>query len=377
MFTYFVSADIFNLSADCEKDYCIPDRYTNWNLTITNKGESEINLIGFRIVDIISLKSSLTWEKDFPQNIISSSSRIFSVNGKIPFANLNNTFVAQICIITQPPPSAWSDVATKKLEYCSTVTNFTFKITPCLENYDCKGTHICQNMSCVPLNCTYCQFAEEHQCNNYECCDNIDCLNNQKCVNNKCTSLNCSNEEYLLNHNCTKTNCEWNQTIINFTCIPLNCTTGNIILNHECQPNNCSEDEYLLNYKCNKLNCSSDYAKINHSCIKLNCTNDESNSNNSCNKLKCSLFKTPESHECRVNSSLILYLFLILTIIILIKIIHERKLYLEHKKSYDFYYTNLNAKKTETIKIENSEIKKEQVPEQKNNSESNGEKKNG
>jgi hypothetical protein len=349
IFTSLCYADFLDLKIGCEDNYCVPNRITNWNLTLNNLGQRNLEILGFKIVSAIEKKEIAFYEKEKPIEITPSNYYTFSVDEKIPPPEEKNRLDINVCLIEQPPQESWGTTG-KRTEHCYNELNFSIITTECTDSTDCGLDQTCIDFMCVLLNCSYCQFPDKHQCNNYECCKTDECEKDKICENKECKKINCSPEEYIINHTCTTTLCAFNEGIINFTCSPIKCAPDEIIVNHNCTVNTCNYDEYIFNYTCKHLNCTYDSTPVNHSCTPLNCSSKESYINNACKNLQCNFIQKPEGHECRFNSNILIYAFFIFMIYFLIKLNIEKSGYIKRKKLYEYFLNKLNLKKGENIK---------------------------
>ncbi|MBD3163943.1 hypothetical protein GF323_01975 [Candidatus Woesearchaeota archaeon] len=364
--------DFISLNLEC--DPCIQQRNTTWNLEITNFGDKELNLLGFRIKDSEKGKEIYYYEKESPVEIYKMVKQKFVFYNKIPYPNSDNKLIVHPCLITRPELESWGK-AGRRIEYCYDDINFTFDITQCLADFDCLDEQACSNMSCITLNCSYCQYPKYHRCYDYECCQDTNCSKNQICVEHECTLLECEDKEYIINHTCTSGACGPEEGIINFTCKKLDCKYGEYIRNHTCVELGCSFDEAYFNHSCLKLNCSFDEAYFNHSCLKLNCSFDEYISGHECKKLHCNIFQKAEGHECRINSNIILFIFLLFMIYFLIILNINKYRYLNQKKLVNFFLRK-KASKGENIKTDKEDSGEEKENGTKHGNDSKGKQSN-
>jgi hypothetical protein len=345
VFTAAVQADFLSLEVGC--DECIPGRTTAYNLTITNEGEDDIQLIGFDIVDDASGKKLVEERKEFAEDIIPGTSRTFSERGRIPYPEEGNTSKVHVCLVKEPDLEAWGK-AGKEIEHCYDEIIFEFPIIPCLLNLDCNDDEICTGNSCIPLNCSYCQYTEDHQCKDYECCKDEECTRDAECVSNQCRPLACAPEEYIVNHTCSSTACRFDEGIINFTCVPLDCKEDEFIKNHECKPLDCEEGQYIFNNTCKDLNCSATEFAKDHACRALNCKDTQAYVNHACKDLDCNIFQKAQGHECRLNSFLLVEAFFLFIIYFLITLNIEKYIYVKKKKIvHRFFKGKHDGKRTD------------------------------
>ncbi len=344
-------SEVIDLDLSCSRDFCIPNRYTEWNLTINHKGEATLRILGFKIIDAVDKKEIFTQESERPVEIITS--KTITAFQKLPFANSKGAFIANICLITQPEEEAWAK-AGKRIEYCYNDLNYSINITDCIEHSDCTEDSICTDKKCNKLDCGYCGYASFHLCRQYECCADSECQKNQRCDSHKCADLKCKENEFLINHTCSVTRCLDNESIVNFSCVPLDCKEDEYLSNHECLPLNCLETQGIYDHNCTELNCSIFEFASDHTCNKLNCSENEAFLNHTCQTLDCNFLKVAEGHECRINSLLIINSFLIFVVFFLVFLNLETYLYRRRKKIVDFL---MAKRKGENIKTSGTDIK--------------------
>jgi hypothetical protein len=352
IFSYTCSAiEPISLKLECENDYCVPGRVTEFNFSIKYEGKDSLSILGYRIIDAITGKDIYSNIEENPQTIYPQLSYINSVRKEIPPANVGDKLILHSCITSVPDMDSWGK-AGRSIVYCYNDLNLTFNITECLENSDCKDDSTCIDKKCVKLNCSYCEYTKNHECNKYQCCKNIECNKEESCINHECSKLSCLEDEYIINNTCTKTVCRPEEGIIDYSCVTLNCNFDEYITNHECVSLDCKDNEGFFNHTCQEFNCSYNKYALNHTCTKLNCTNKQGYFNNSCFNLKCGIFKLAEEHECRINSYLIIYPFLIFMIYFLVKINIQKYKYIKTKKIINIFFNKKDNdnKKQEDIK---------------------------
>jgi hypothetical protein len=349
-----LAVDIFDLRLECEDDYCVKNRWTYWNLTIRNIGEQEKKALGFNILNTVENTLLFTYEEENAVTIVTDLSHTFSTRERVPPPNMWDTFIANVCLITEPPTHAWGSSG-KRIEYCYRDINITLNITDCLIDIDCEKDEVCHGTTCVAFECGYCQYPDRHICNDYECCTDDVCPRNKVCKNHLCADLECRDDEYIVNHTCTKTLCRPEEGIVNFTCVPLVCNYDEHIKNHECAKLYCDYDEYAFNHTCRELNCSYAEFPLDHQCMELNCEYYQHPVNHSCHNLSCNFIQMPEEHECRINSDLVLWGFLILTMLFLIFLNLQRFAYTKKKRLVELLMDNIKSRKKKNIKEEDKD----------------------
>jgi hypothetical protein len=360
LFSIIVSAeDFMQLTLDCQKEKCIQGRIAEWNLTVLNLGKGNSNILGYRIKDAVSNEDIIYYEKEKPIQIASELKHIFSSKKEIPIPNKEDSLIVNICIITEPPMDAWGKVG-KKMEHCYDEINFTIPTIGCSEDLDCEGSEFCKDTKCISLNCSYCEYTYVHECMPYQCCRNEECLGNEICNDHKCKKVTCAIDEYIINHTCSTTACKHDEGITNFTCVPLDCNDNETIVNYECTLLSCANEEYAYNHTCKLLNCSYNEYPLDHTCVELNCSYNEAYVNHTCSRLNCNVFQKAQKHECRINSFIILEIFLVATIIFLIVLDREKYQYIQKKKVVNAFLELLKVRKRENIKTGEAKDKKEE-----------------
>ncbi len=332
--------DFVSLELSCE--HCIPNHVTNWTLSIKNNGEKMIDLHEVQIKKNRTDETVLSFLD--PVEINPGFDHLFSIRKKIPYPNNSNLLILYPCLTLEPDIEHWGSSG-KRLQHCYKDILLTVRTTDCYVDDDCLTDQYCEDMDCIRLNCSYCQFAKDHVCVDYGCCKDDECPKNKACLGHECKDLNCLPEEYMVNHTCQETPCKKDEGIIDFSCVRLDCGQDEYIKNHECVSLGCNETQGYFNHTCIELNCSYDEAYHDHTCVKLNCSDEQTWIKHQCADLNCLFFMKAEEHECRINSSLVLFLFLLFMIYFLIMLNVRKYLFIHNRKLFEKRY-----KKKETIK---------------------------
>jgi hypothetical protein len=323
----FVKLDLF-----CEKNICVSGRTGEYVAEIKNFGDNKLNIMGYKVINALNKKGVMEYRLDYPKTVPSQSNGNFSIRKEIPKPNKNESFIANLCLITQPDIDSWGKTG-RTIEHCYSEFNYTFSITECLENNDCESEQVCEANKCMPLNCSYCQYPQYHKCNAYGCCQDKECRKNESCKEHLCKPVECPKDKFVIDHACSSSYCDYNKTLIDNECMPLNCFFDELLQNNTCKKINCAYDEYVFNKSCVKLNCSFQDYPLNRACFPLNCSLDSFIFNHSCKKLSCLFFQVAEQHECRIKSFLVLEVFVIFMISFLI-ILNIKKYIIAVRKRY-------------------------------------------
>jgi len=326
-----VHASFLNISLECESSQCVQGRTTAWNFTVSNYGEQTIKILSYRLVDAVKQNTYISQEWEYPVEVVADSNVVFSIRESVPNPSRKDELIVYPCFTIQPAQESWGTVG-KEVSHCYDDINFTFTLTECLENTDCKDDHICTEQRCEKIECSYCQYAQYYQCMDYGCCKNDECPGSQRCEQNSCVDLKCKEDEYIINHTCTATACMPEEIVANFTCIPADCADDEHLANHECRKVECAYNEKASNHSCLLLNCSETETPSDHECIALDCADNEDFVDHKCLALSCGFFRAAEGHECRINSAYVLFVFMTIMIIFLIIVDYRKYRYVQKKK---------------------------------------------
>ncbi len=137
----------------------------------------------------------------------------------------------------------------------------------CRYDGDCMQDEFCENRICQKLDCEDCQYAEKHQCFDYECCENPDCDYDKFCEEHICVDLNCTENEAIIDHSCDLLNCSFDEQTVNHKCVKLKCEEYERAVNHTCELLKCNYDERIEDHECKKLKCRFYQKAFDHDCL--------------------------------------------------------------------------------------------------------------
>jgi len=178
---------------------------------------------------------------------------------------------------------------------------FSTLIAECNTSLMCLMDEKCEAYDCKKLDCSDCQYIENHNCYSYECCKPEDCAYNETCFDHKCEQFSCKFYEHIENHECTVLYCDADELYINHRCIKLNCSYDEYVDNHRCRKLECKENEVIGNHSCVQLKCAFDEVAINHQCQKLNCKDNEAIVDHNCEPLECNFYEYSKNHKCHID----------------------------------------------------------------------------
>jgi hypothetical protein len=357
-------ASYYSVNPDCQGE-CVKDYFMNWDIEIENKNSQPLRIISVRIIDvktnetIVQSKegkyiSSDKTNENAIRNLQTRDKTTYNLTSKVPQGTSeNNTLKYGFCFSQRPEKDAWQD-AGENYEFCFR-NHKPIKIIDCKVDQDCKENGFCSDGVCTNLLCDKCQYAENHECKDYECCENNHCSLSQTCFENSCQDLNCNGTFYVVNHTCSSQPCNLNEALVNYTCVENPCNQNQELINYTCQDLNCSHNKTAFNHTCIYLNCSESQGYKNNSCYNLNCSFDQKIENHRCKKLNCGFLFKAENHSCLVDTILFLEISLFLALIFLLFI--DFKVYdsWHRRKLADFF---LRKAKYHRKKIQKDKNKK-------------------
>lgn len=347
IYTYICLAE-HTISYTCPEE-CIKNKTAVWQINITNNGEDDLNVVQLKLVDALTKKIIAESEEaeltvSDPDAISSNKTKLvsiapgysstFTIQGKLPLPNYNNTLIYNFCLTTRNELEDWGDIG-QTTSYCYK-DNYTIRMIDCLIDDDCDSDSYCSNSSCLSLNCGECQYISSHACIDYGCCSNDDCKLNEVCSQHTCELISCNinstnSTYYIANHSCSSEPCPDDEIIKGHACIKADCKDDEFISDYECKKLGCSFDEHAFNHSCLKLDCNENEGYVNNSCIALKCADTEFISGHNCEKLRCGVFQKPESHECLINTNFLIYTILIALIVFLF-VLDLKKFKSAHRK---------------------------------------------
>ena len=310
----FADAHLYSIAYKCMDNICVEGRTAEWNVTIHNHGNKEVEYTAIELLDeindsvIAGLKVPFSPLSSKRGNVIVVNKKegvTVNFTGKLPKANYWQSLVYYPCFTTTITDSY---IVGKYGKYESRECykeNLSMPIVQCILDNNCGNSEYCRFNVCLKLNCGECQYIENHTCLKHECCNSEQCGFNEICKNNLCGKLNCSNEEYIENRTCKALNCGFDEAIFNKTCKKLNCSYEESAFNHTCMKLECKENEFIEEHKCKLLNCNGMEHAENHTCKELNCLDNEIIFNHKCTPSDCYFFQEVKKHACADNKSFI------------------------------------------------------------------------
>lgn len=297
----------FNATASCEQ--CISGTETEWNVTITNMGQTEIEI---QSIEIMSARNQeLITRYNTTAITIRANKKPASITfpGLLPNYKGKTSLDYNVCFQTLVPAylRKIEDTALSDTRYFCEPQNMTLELFQCLNSSNCAWNEQCGNNECQKLQCKECGYASNHRCFSYECCSDENCTSSQSCKSNKCTTLNCSQAEQIINHSCSGLECAQNETLSNQKCTPLICKGDEGYINHTCAKLRCSSDEFISisGHKCAKLQCKNDEYALNHTCAKLKCLANQTASNHACAAKECAPYqRLTQEGKCAFNTDM-------------------------------------------------------------------------
>jgi len=137
----------------------------------------------------------------------------------------------------------------------------------CRYDGDCNEEEFCKENICEKVDCGDCQYAEDHECQDYPCCEDSDCNDDQFCENNACIDLNCTEQESIIDHSCNILNCKTDEITVNHECVKLECEEYEQAIDHICVLLRCRYDEHIVDHRCEKLKCRFYQRAFDHDCL--------------------------------------------------------------------------------------------------------------
>ena len=346
--SFVLAANFYEISHNCPEG-CVKNKPIAYSINITNLGEDDIYLLYMRLRDNINLQTIAEFgmkdavDTSDMTEIPHGMTHLFEFQGTLLAPNQGSNLTYQLCMIQRVPFEIWTTRG-DNIEYCYK-TNYTIPMLGCILDTDCDDEKYCLGTSCTLLNCTECQYIEEHQCIDYECCNNIDCALYEVCTENNCELLNCDSttnqtnetminaslKQYVINHICSPEPCADDEIIVDYVCVKADCKEDEILSDYECKKLDCPYDEGFFNHTCIKLDCKETEAIVNNKCVPLECADDEAVITDTCEKLDCRLFQKAESHKCLVNTTLLIEV-IFLAIIVSLCILDIKRYSGKHRK---------------------------------------------
>ncbi|GEM_PF-5382918 len=297
----------FNATVSCEQ--CISGTETEWNVTVTNKGQTELEI---QSIEIISAQSQeLITRHNTTKITVYTGNKPISIVFPwiIPGYKGKTNLTYNVCFQTLVPTylRKIEDTAISDTRYFCEPQNMTLQLLQCLNSSNCAWNEQCGNNECKALECKGCGYASNHQCFTHECCSSEECSFNQQCRKNKCSNLNCTQAEQIINRSCSSRECAQSEKLANQTCTPLICKADEGYINHTCAKLHCADSEFISisEHKCAKLQCKNDEHASNHTCAKLQCLANQTASNHTCAAKECAFYnRLTEEGKCVFNTDM-------------------------------------------------------------------------
>ena len=363
----------YSITYSCPEE-CVHNRTIVFTVNIDNQGESELELLQIKIVDRekskIAASEMAEVTTDQPENIGSNKTKAIRVEpGQSKKVNIsavlpkakNSSIRFNYCETVRRPFHAWTKLG-KTAEHCYP-ENYSIDMLGCTLDSDCSYNEVCQNNSCIALNCSYCEYMEHHECKEYQCCADEECELYESCNDNICRRVACkranetinltkmpdnnltrnnsnitsqginTTKQYLVNHSCSSSPCSYDEIIVNYSCAKAYCKEDEYLADYRCNKLKCSNSQYVKNHSCIELNCSFNETIINRTCVSLDCKYDEIASDHRCVSLNCSFFQKAEDHSCPLNTWLIIQLIMAVMIGILASLNYKKLARIRKKRT--------------------------------------------